>query len=57
MRRIVFSAGLLSVALILMGQGCLSLTREEAPPTSGPGGMFVSVNKGDAWQAISVLRI
>src|SRR3989344_4607004 len=55
MRRVALSIGLLSVALFLIGQGCFSLTGEEAPRTAGPGGMFVSVNKGEAWQAISVL--
>lgn len=55
MSRILLTGGLLAVTIFLIGQGCLSLTGEESPRTSGPGGMFLSVNKGDAWQPISVL--
>jgi len=38
--------------LVFLGAGCLSL-EEEAPPTTGPGGMFVSVDKGDTWRSVS----
>lgn len=35
-----------------MGQGCLSLG-STPPTTSGPGGMFLSTDKGENWQPIN----
>jgi len=44
--------GIVVVALLFMGQGCLSIG-ENQPTTSGPGGMFVSTSKGDSWTMIN----
>lgn len=42
-------------ALLLVGQGCLSLSGSSDNVTSGPAGMFVSTDRGESWKAISVL--
>jgi photosystem II stability/assembly factor-like uncharacterized protein len=57
MKNIVSKLGLFSLTLVLMGQGCFSLggPNNNQPQTFGPGGMFVSTNKGDSWQSISLL--
>ncbi|PIZ95029.1 MAG: hypothetical protein COX81_01890 [Candidatus Magasanikbacteria bacterium CG_4_10_14_0_2_um_filter_37_12] len=45
---------ILVVALpLLLGAGCLSISQSNGVETSGPGGMFVSVDKGESWQPIS----
>lgn len=54
MRKIFFHFALLLALLILSGQGCLSLVGEQ-PPTSGPAGMFISTDKGNSWEPISLL--
>lgn len=54
MKKILTTIGFFSVVLLITGQGCLSLT-ESGSSTSGPGGMFVSTDKGEAWQSISLL--
>ncbi|HAT03781.1 MAG TPA: hypothetical protein DCS29_03345 [Candidatus Magasanikbacteria bacterium] len=39
--------------LVVSGQGCMSLDGETKIETSGPGGMFVSTDKGETWKIIS----
>lgn len=39
-------------AVVLLTTGCVSLT-DSGPQTSGPGGMFISQDKGEKWQPIS----
>jgi len=53
-RHTLLRAGLLFSFVLLAGQGCLSVT-DKPPETTGPGGMFVSLDKGDSWQPISRL--
>lgn|GEM_PF-3345208 len=52
MKNYAFTASLFVCSLLLMGQGCLSTGKEE-PKTSGPAGMFVSLDKAESWQPIS----
>ncbi|HAZ28958.1 MAG TPA: hypothetical protein DCY48_04270 [Candidatus Magasanikbacteria bacterium] len=39
---------------LLLGAGCL-LSTKEAPQTTGPAGMFLSLDKGESWQQIAAL--
>lgn len=41
-------------AILFMGQGCISVGGGSAG-TTGPAGMFASIDKGDSWQQISLL--
>ena len=45
---------LIGSALILLGSGCLSLGGGSVSKTSGPAGIFLSVNKGNTWKSISL---
>lgn len=54
MRSIIKHLGFLVISLLLVGQGCVSLS-DSGPTTSGPAGMFVSTNKGEIWQSVSIL--
>lgn len=47
--------GLLLGFIMLGGAGCVSLSSSSGTQTTGPGGMFVSPDKGETWQAISTL--
>lgn len=40
-------------AIILMGQGCTSGNKDAT--SAGPAGIFVSTDKGESWQSISLL--
>lgn len=53
--RIASRIAMLCCALLLVGQGCLSVNDSDGPQTSGPAGVFVSTDRGDTWKAISVL--
>ena len=53
MRKTFLFVGLVAVVLVFVGQGCLSSGNQSA--TSGPAGMFASVNRGDSWEPISLL--
>lgn len=59
MKRIFFrigsKIGVLAAALLVGGAGCFSFS--SGAGTSGPGGMFVSIDRGDNWQAISQLPL
>ncbi|PIR76348.1 MAG: hypothetical protein COU32_02590 [Candidatus Magasanikbacteria bacterium CG10_big_fil_rev_8_21_14_0_10_42_10] len=44
---------LLFSAVLFMGQGCIGpSTKNEGLQTSGPAGIFISTDKGEAWQPI-----
>lgn len=49
--------GFIAIALLFAGQGCFSLNSGDAegPKTTGPAGVFASVNKGESWKSISLL--
>lgn len=47
--------GVCALALVLMGQGCLSPSGQEEVQTTGPAGMFISTDKGDSWRQVSLL--
>lgn len=51
MRSYLFRISLFVVPVLLMGQGCLSLTNDES--TSGPGGVFLSTDQGETWSQAS----
>jgi photosystem II stability/assembly factor-like uncharacterized protein len=55
MSKSFFRFGLLACVLLFSGASCLSLTNDQTVSTSGPAGMFVSTDKGENWQPISVL--
>ncbi|MCB9799058.1 hypothetical protein H6758_05045 [Candidatus Nomurabacteria bacterium] len=58
MKKFVSTFSALSLCLILMGSGCFSFggsSNSSAPGRSGPGGMFVSLDKGETWTANSRL--
>lgn len=46
---------LLLVALVFIGQGCVSLSGDKGPNTSGPAGVFISTDKGEDWQHLTAL--
>lgn len=46
---------LLASLVLLLGQGCLSVTDNTATQTAGPAGIFVSTDGGENWKAISTL--
>ncbi|PIR03654.1 MAG: hypothetical protein COV59_05720 [Candidatus Magasanikbacteria bacterium CG11_big_fil_rev_8_21_14_0_20_39_34] len=56
MKKSLISITVLLSTLLFMGSGCFSLGPEDPnqqPPRTGPGGMFVSEDKGETWTAIS----
>lgn len=55
MKRTLLAFGVLCVVILLVGQGCVSLRRGGETTTAGPAGMFISFDKGDAWQPIAQL--
>ncbi|MFH1286156.1 MAG: hypothetical protein ABII02_00140 [Candidatus Magasanikbacteria bacterium] len=54
MKRNYLAFPVILFALLLMGAGCLTVG-EKKDTTSGPAGVFVSTNRGDAWKQISLL--
>ncbi|KKW43028.1 MAG: Glycosyl hydrolase, BNR repeat-containing protein [Candidatus Magasanikbacteria bacterium GW2011_GWA2_56_11] len=48
---------LAGIVLVLAGQGCVSLDGGNKSSTTGPAGMFLSADKGESWQAISLLPL
>lgn len=46
---------LLTSCVLLLGAGCVSFSSNNKGATSGAGGVFVSTDKGEAWQSISIL--
>ena len=54
MKKIFLFLFAIFAGLVLAGAGCFSFTDEKEVVTTGPAGMFVSGNKGDSWQPISV---
>ncbi len=55
MKSLYFRFGFVLAMVLLIGQGCFSLTPADGLSTTGPAGVFVSVDKGDNWQSISLL--
>lgn len=57
MKKLLSTLGVLSLALVFMGSGCFSLggSSDTGPARTGPGGMFVSTDKGETWTSISRL--
>jgi len=53
MKKSFLHIGLFLAALTLVGQGCVSSSNTDV--SAGPAGMFVSIDKGESWQAISLL--
>lgn len=53
MKKIISSLGFLAVLLLLGGASCISLSGGGAT-TTGPAGIFVSTDKGDSWQQMSL---
>lgn len=51
--KLLFKPALLLAGLLFIGQGCVSLSSDQT--RSGPAGMFVSVDQGEAWSQISLL--
>lgn len=47
--------GFMLAAVVLMGAGCFSLTTDTSIQTTGPAGVFVSVDKGESWRQISTM--
>lgn len=45
--------GLGFAALILLGVGCSTV--DQGPTTTGPAGMFVSLEKGESWKPVSTM--
>ncbi len=43
------------IALLFIGQGCVSLGGSNNAKTSGPAGVFISVDKGEAWTHLTSL--
>lgn len=54
MSKLLYKISLIGLAVILTGQGCVSFSNKNNNLT-GSAGMFVSVDKGDSWQQISLL--
>lgn len=54
MQKKIFALTLFVSAIVFTGAGCLSLSQGEDPQTTGPGGLFVSSDKGETWKASSV---
>tara|TARA_Y100001970_G_C14135741_1_gene804155 strand:- start:43 stop:1125 length:1083 start_codon:yes stop_codon:yes gene_type:complete len=52
MKHHVLKFSIFFCALLLVGQGCVSGGAQE-PKTSGPGGIFVSLDKAETWQPIA----
>jgi photosystem II stability/assembly factor-like uncharacterized protein len=53
MKKSFLRLGIFFAAFLLIGQGCVSSSGSNT--NVGPGGMFVSVDKGESWQSISLL--
>ncbi|PLX26167.1 hypothetical protein C0581_05155 [Candidatus Parcubacteria bacterium] len=52
MRKYLISFSLVFAVLLFTGQSCV-LGQDNKPKTTGPAGMFVSVDKGETWKVIS----
>ena len=46
---------LCGAALLLVGQGCVSLSGDSSLETSGPAGLFVSTDGAESWRSISLV--
>ncbi len=51
--KIFLKPALLLAGLLFIGQGCVSLSSDQA--RSGPAGMFASVDQGESWNGVSLL--
>lgn len=54
MRQQLFKVTLALSALLLVGQGCLSVGGDGAANTNGPAGMFISADRAETWTTQSV---
>lgn len=54
MQKKILALTLFVSAIVFTGAGCLSLTQGEEPQTTGPGGIFLSLDKGETWKSSSV---
>ncbi|MBU0596615.1 hypothetical protein KJ641_00120 [Patescibacteria group bacterium] len=56
MKKITSTSVLVLSLLLIMGQGCFSFGPSDgSTETSGPAGVFVSIDKGEEWKQISLL--
>jgi photosystem II stability/assembly factor-like uncharacterized protein len=52
----LFTFLLFGAALVLVGQGCVGSSNDQAQ-TAGPAGMFISQDKAETWKSISLLPL
>lgn len=55
MQKKILALTLFVSAILFTGAGCLSLTQGEDPQTTGPGGIFVSNDKGETWKPSALM--
>lgn len=55
MQKKIFALSLFVSVILFTGAGCLSLSQGDEPQTTGPGGIFTSLDKGETWKASSLM--